>query len=337
MKSSDILTHLCDDKDLTTAQTTAMMRGILTGEWTPSQTAAALIALKIKGEKPAEIAAAAMVMRELVTPVTLAAGIDAVDTCGTGGDGSGTFNLSTTAAFIVAACGVPVAKHGNRAMSSSSGSSDVLAALGMPLDLSPAAITRLVQEVGIGFMFAPNHHAAVKHAMPVRRELGVRTLFNLLGPLTNPAGVRRQVIGVFSRELLLPYAETLAALGATRALVVHGGGLDEVSISDETDIAELKDGAIVRHTVAPEDAGLERADITAIQVASVEESRDMLLAVLAGENGAPRRAALLNAAAALIVADKAADFTDGVRQAAAAVDSGAAQKKLDDFIKAAQS
>ena len=317
---SALLTTLCDGEDLSAEQITGMMRGILSGEWTPAQTAAALTALKIKGEKPTEIAAAAAVMRELATAVQVDDCDSLVDTCGTGGDGAHTFNISTTAAFVAAACGASVAKHGNRAVSGASGSFDVLDALGMPGDLSPAAIARLIHEVGIGFMFAPNHHAAIKHAMPVRRELGVRTLFNLLGPLTNPAGARRQVIGVFSRELLLPYAEALAELGALRALVVHGGGLDEIAIATETDIAELKDGAILRRTVAPEDAGLQRGKTADLEASSVEESKAKLLSVLAGDLGAPRDVVLLNAAAALIVADKAEDFPDGVRLAGAAID-----------------
>lgn len=330
-----LLTRLIDGDTLSEAQTQAMMQGILSGDWTPAQTAGALVAMKIKGEQPQEIAAAATVMRQFATPVAVSSA-EVVDTCGTGGDGSGTFNISTTAAFVAAAAGATIAKHGNRAMSGASGSSDVLESLGMPLTLPPEQVARLIETVGIGFMFAPNHHAAMKHAVPVRRDLGVRTLFNLLGPLTNPAGARRQVIGVFSPDLLLPYTEALAQLGAAHAIVVHGNGLDEISISDSTDIAELKDGTIARTTLAPEDVGLQRAPLAALQVGSVEESKQMLLSVLDGEAGAARDVVLLNAAAALQVADRAENFADGVQQAAQAIDDGRARKKLDSFIAAAK-
>lgn len=338
MMPKTIISHLCDGRDLTDAQTQAMMRGILSGDWTSAQIAGALIALKIKGETPDEIAAAAAVMRDMATPVELdaATAAAAVDTCGTGGDGAGAFNISTTAAFVVAACGARVAKHGNRAMSGASGSADVLEALGMPMDMPPARIARLISTVGIGFMFAPNHHAAARHAAPARRELGIRTLFNLLGPLANPAGARRQVVGVFAAELLTPYAEVLGKLGATRAMVVHSNGLDEVSVCDETDIAEWRDGAVTRWVVAPDDVGLARAEREALQVGSVDESKARLLAVLAGEAGAGRDVVVMNAAAALMVADLADDFAAGVRRAQEAIDSGAAQRKLDDFIAAAR-
>ncbi len=328
-----LLTSLIDGETLSPEAMQAMMHGILSGEWTPAQTAGALIALKVKGEKPSEIAAAAEVMRQFATAVTVDSD-EVIDTCGTGGDGSGTFNISTTTAFVVAACGVPVAKHGNRAMSGASGSSDVLEKLGMPLTLSAERVAQLIKSVGIGFMFAPNHHAAMKHAVPVRRELGVRTLFNLLGPLTNPAGAKRQVIGVFAQDLLLPYAETLATLGAKHAMVVHGDGLDEVAISAPTNIAELKEGTIVRYTIAPEDVGLQRAEISAIQVTSIEESQQMLLSVLEGATGAARDIVLLNAAAGLMVADKVADFSAGVAMAAQAIDDGRARNKLQEFIRA---
>ena len=335
MEYKALLTRLTAGEALSSAEMREVMRGILSGEWTPAQTAGALVALKIKGETPAEIAAAAAVMRQFAAGVE---GVDGnvVDTCGTGGDGGGTFNISTAAAFVAAACGVRIAKHGNRAMSGASGSSDVLDALGLPLSLAPAQVATLINEVGIGFMFAPNHHAAMKHAVPVRRDLGVRTLFNLLGPLTNPAGARRQVVGVFAPELLLPYAETLGMLGAAHALVVHGGGLDEISISGETDIAELKDGSITRLTLAPEDVNLQRAELKEIQVSSVEESKAMLLGVLDGAAGAARDITLLNGAAALIVGGAAESFPAGVEMAARAVDEGRARAKLDAFIGAAQ-
>lgn len=335
MEYKDLLTRLTEGETLSSAQMQEMMRGILSGEWMPAQTAAALIALKIKGETPAEIAAAAQVMRQFSTRVEGVAA-DVVDTCGTGGDGSRTFNISTAAAFVAAACGVRIAKHGNRAMSGASGSSDVLDALGLPLTLPPARVAELINDIGIGFMFAPNHHAAMKHAVPVRRDLGVRTLFNLLGPLTNPAGARRQVVGVFAADLLLPYAETLATLGAERALVVHGGGLDEISISGSTDIAELHNGSIVRSTLTPEDAGLTRSALAEIQINSIDEAKAMLLTALDGTPGAARDIVLLNAAAVLKVAGKVEDFAAGVKMAAQAVDEGRARATLQKFITAAQ-
>jgi anthranilate phosphoribosyltransferase len=307
--------------------------GILEGEWTPVQTAGFLVAMKIKGETPEELAAAADVMRTMMIPVSLADD-NAVDTCGTGGDGAGLFNVSTAAAFVAAAAGVCVAKHGNRALSSTSGSSDLLSELGASLDTEPDKIAELIQRLGIGFMFAPNHHPAMRHAAPVRRELGVRTMFNLLGPLCNPAGVRRQVTGVFNLQLLVSYAETLAACGAQRAMVVHGEGLDEITIAGETAIAEWRDGAIVRYTIAPTDVGLSVASLDSLRVSSAAESAALINAVFAGNTGAARDIVLLNAAAALMVADKAVDFADGVQQAAVAVDSGAAAQKLSDFVAA---
>ena len=333
---SDLLMLLCEGRDLAPPQMCAMMSGILRGEWTPAQIAAALVALKIKGETPSEIAAAAGVMREMATKINIS-DARAVDTCGTGGDGARTFNISTTAAFVAAAAGVTVAKHGNRAMSGCSGSSDVLEALGMPLTMSPDKVASTIETVGIGFLFAPNHHAAVRHAVPVRRELGVRTVFNLLGPLSNPAGVRRQVIGVYSESLLIPYAEVLSQLGAQHALVVHGRGedgasLDEISISGETDIAELKDGGITRLTIAPEDFGLATVPLSSLTIATAEQAKERLLAVLDGESGAARDVVLLNAAAALIVGGAAKSFPDGIEKAATAIDSGAAKQKLDAFI-----
>lgn len=340
MDYKTLLTQLMNGEALAAADMQTMMRGIFSGEWTPAQTAGALVALQIKGETPAEIAAAASVMRELAAAVEVADSDNLVDTCGTGGDGSRTFNISTTAAFVAAACGVRIAKHGNRAMSGASGSSDVLEALGVPLTLTPAQVAAVIDKTGIGFMFAPAHHAAMKHAVPVRRELGVRTLFNLLGPLSNPAGAQRQLIGVFSADLLLPYIETLAVLGAKRALVVHGGdGLDEISISAASDIAELRDGAIVRSTVQPEAFGLSRAPLGDIQVGSVAESKEMLCAVLNNSGSAPpaaRDIVLLNAAAALTVAGVAADFADGIQQARQAIESGKARETLQAFISATQ-
>ena len=329
----EILSHLLARRDLAAAQTAAAVRGILEGAWTPAQTAGFLVALKIKGETPAEIAAAAKIMREMAVPVPLNDD-SAVDTCGTGGDGAGLFNISTAAAFVAAGAGARVAKHGNRALSGVSGSADVLSELGVPLDLPPQKTAELIRKNGVGFMFAPNHHPAMRHAAPVRKELGVRTLFNLLGPLSNPAGVRRQVVGVYDLSLLAPYAETLGAAGALRAMTVFGGGLDEITIAGETEIAEFRDGAVFRRAISPEDAGLSSAPLDSLRVSSAAESAALIRKVLDGGLGAARDIVLLNAAAALIVAEIAKDFADGVRCAAAAVDSGAARQKLKEAAAA---
>ena len=334
MTYAALLTHLLLREDLSAAQMDFAMRGILSGEWTPAQTAGFLVALKTKGETTDELAAAVQYMRKMAIAVPLQDD-SAVDTCGTGGDGAGLFNISTATAFVAAAAGARIAKHGNRALSGTSGSSDVLAELHIPPIKSPQQIAAMINDIGIGFMFAPNHHPAMRHAAPVRKELGIRTMFNLLGPMTNPAGVRRQVTGVFDVQLLTPYLETLAAAGAVRAMTVHGGGLDEISISGETDIAELKNGTILRRTISPTDVGLSIAAVDSLRVSSVGESAAMIRQVLSGQKGAARDIVLLNAAAVLIVAELADDFADGVVRAAAAIDSGAAQNKLQQLVAAA--
>ena len=330
---SDILAMLVEGRNLPEDSIFAALDGILSGQWTMAQTAAFLTAMKIKGETSDELSAAARTLRIKATPLPPIADKNAIDVCGTGGDGIGTFNISTAAAFVAAGAGATVAKHGNRAVSSTSGSSDILAKLGMPLDLSPAAVAQCINNIGIGFMFAPNHHPAMKHVAGVRRELGTQTMFNLLGPLANPAGVGRQLIGVFSPNLLIPYAKTLAALGSARSMVVHGDGLDEITIAGESEIAEIKDGAIIRYAIKPEDVGLSSASLSGVLVSSVEESEAIFLAVLEGEKGAARDIVLLNAAAALLVADLAKDFPDAVSQAAAAIDQGAAKEKLNAFLR----
>ncbi len=313
----------------------AAMAALLAGEWTDAQTAAFITAMKIKGETPAELAAAAATMRDYA--VAVKAPPDAIDMCGTGGDGGGTFNVSTTAVFVAAAAGAVVAKHGNRAVSGASGSYDLLVALGMPpAGMPPQKTADILARTGIGFMFAPNHHPAMKYAAPARKELAVRTMFNLLGPMTNPAGVSRQVVGIFTPDFLAPYAETLATLGAKRAMVVHGNGLDEITIDGESDYAEFVDGAVVRGTVAPEDAGLRRAGLSDIRAATVADSKKITLAVLDGEKGAARDIVILNAAAGLIVADIAKDFPEGAAKAAQAIDNGGAKKKMQAFIAACQ-
>lgn len=318
-------------------QMTAVMRTIMTGGATPAQIAAFLVALRMKGETVPEIAAAAGVMRELATGVDIA-GLDfPVDIVGTGGDAQGTFNVSTTAMFVAAAAGCHVAKHGNRSVSSKSGAADVLEAAGVRLNLSPEGVARCVREVGVGFMFAPGHHEAMKHAIGPRRELGVRTLFNVLGPLTNPAGVPNQVLGVFSEALVQPLAEVLHCLGSRHVLVVHAcDGLDEVSIGAETEVAELKEGAIRRYRVAPERFGLTRAPLDAIRVENPAQSLDMLHGVLAGRPGPARDIVLLNAGAAIYAAGRAATWEAGLDLADRAIASGEAARRLERLVDLTQ-
>ena len=316
-------------RDLSSEEMYTVMRAIMTGAATPAQIGGLLIGLRMKGETVEEITAAARVMRELVTPVTIADTTHLVDTCGTGGDGMHTFNISTTSAFVVAAAGAKVAKHGNRSVSSKSGSADVLEAAGVNLELSPQQVARCVQEVGVGFMFAPRHHGAMKHAIGPRREMGVRTLFNLLGPMTNPAAAPNQVLGVFSAHWLEPLAQVLARLGSRHVLVVHAeDGLDEISIGGVTRVAELKDGVVSSFTLWPEQFGLKRGDIQALVVATAEDSLAMLRAVLDNTPGPARDIVLLNAGAAIYTAGLAQTLTAGVAAAELAIVSGAARAKL---------
>lgn len=333
MELREAIARCIDRRDLTAEEMTAVMRTIMTGGATPAQIAGFLVALRVKGEAVPEIAAAAGVMRELATGVDIA-GLDfPVDIVGTGGDASGTFNISTTAMFVAAAAGCHVAKHGNRSVSSNSGAADVLEAAGVRLNLSPAQVARCVREVGVGFMFAPGHHSAMKHAIGPRRELGVRTIFNVLGPLTNPAGVPNQLLGVFSESLLQPLAEVLRRLGSRHVLVVHArDGLDEISISAETDVAELKDGEVHRYRIEPESFGLARAPLDSIRVQDPTESLAMLRGVLADRPGPPRDIVLLNAGAAIYAAGRAGSIEAGLARAAAAIGSGEAQRRLDQLI-----
>ncbi|HYN77324.1 MAG TPA: anthranilate phosphoribosyltransferase [Lamprocystis sp. (in: g-proteobacteria)] len=327
------ITSCVEGRDLDSAQMTAVMRVIMTGGATAAQIAGFLVALRMKGESVPEIAAAAGVMRELATGVDIAGLEFPVDIVGTGGDASGTFNVSTTAMFVAAAAGCHVAKHGNRSVSSKSGAADVLEAAGVRLNLTPEQVARCVREVGVGFMFAPGHHSAMKHAIGPRRELGVRTIFNVLGPLTNPAGVPNQVLGVFSESLLQPLAEVLQRLGSRHVLVVHArDGLDEISIGAETEVAELKDGVISRRRISPEDFGLPRARLDAIRVADPLASLVMLRGVLADEPGPARDIVLLNAGAAIYAAGRATSLADGVARAAAAITSGEAGRRLERLI-----
>jgi anthranilate phosphoribosyltransferase len=291
-----------------------------------------LMALRVRGETVDEITGAVSTMRAKMLPVE--APVDAIDVVGTGGDGAGTYNISTCAAFIVAGAGVPVAKHGNRALSSKSGAADALMALGVKIDLEPPAISRCIKEAGIGFMFAPVHHPAMKHVGPTRVELGTRTIFNLLGPLSNPAGVKRQMVGVFSKHWIEPVAEVLNALGSDRAWIVHGSdGLDEITTTGPTFVAELSGGKIKTFEIKPEDAGLARAKAEDLKGADGAHNAAALRAVLEGKPGAYRDVAILNAAASLVVAGKANALVDGVKLAAKSVDSGSAKARLDKLVQ----
>jgi len=310
-----------------------VMRQIMRGELTPAQIAGFIIGLRVKKETVGEIAAAAQVMREFATLVPLKDHQHVVDVVGTGGDGAHTFNISTAATFVAAAAGARVAKHGNRSVSSRSGSADVLEALGAKLDLTPAQIAQSVEKVGVGFMFAPSHHPAMKHAAVVRKELGVRTIFNILGPLTNPAGAQNQLMGVFHTDLVGIQTRVLQRLGARHVMVVYGrDGLDEISISGETLVGELINGEIREYEMHPSQFGLEVYDRRAIQVNSVEESRQMILAVLENQPGPALNIVVLNAGAALYVAGVAKSMEEGIERARKAIAKGEAKQRLDDFV-----
>lgn len=317
-----------DGRNLSAEEMRAAMQLVMTGEATPAQIGGFLIALRMKGETVEEIAAAAGVMRSLATGVQID-GEHVVDIVGTGGDGTSTFNISTTAAFVVAACGGRVAKHGNRSVSSRSGAADLLEAAGVNLGLGPAAVRRCVDEVGLGFMFAPNHHSAMRHAVGPRREMGVRTVFNLLGPLTNPAGAPNQLLGVFDARWVEPIAHVLNRLGSHHVLVVHSeDGLDEISIGAPTTVAELRDGEVSTYQLSPEQFGLDRAPLASIMVDSVEASLARVREVLDDRPGPARDVTLLNAAAALYAAGLAGSVAEGLQRAGEALASGAAADVL---------
>ncbi len=323
-------------RDLGADDMQSVMRAIMTGEATPAQIGGFLVGLRMKGETVEEITAAAGVMRELASGVQVT-GEHVVDTCGTGGDGANTFNISTASAFVTAAAGARVAKHGNRSVSSKSGSADVLEAAGVKLDLSPEQVAACVNELGVGFMFAPMHHSAMKHAIGPRREMGVRTLFNVLGPLTNPAGAPNQVIGVFDKAWCQPLAEVLARLGSRHVMVVHAeDGMDEISIGAATFVAEMRDGKVSTYTVTPEDFGLSRGDVSTLGVADAAESLAIIRQVLANENGAARDIVALNAGAAIYVAGLADTLAAGVTRAQEAIASGAALAKLNGLVEFSQ-
>jgi anthranilate phosphoribosyltransferase len=314
-----------------------IMRQIMRGELSPAQIAGFIMGLRVKKETIGEIAAAAQVMRELATPVEVKDDKHLVDTCGTGGDSAHTFNVSTCAAFVAAAAGAKVAKHMGRSVSSSSGSAEVLEALGANIAVTPEQTGLAIEKLGLGFMFAPAHHAAMKHAAAVRRELGVRTIFNILGPLTNPAGAQMQLMGVFHPDLVGIQIRVLQRLGSRRAMTVYGlEGLDEISVSGQTMVGELKDGKIAEYVIHPERFGLPVHDPAALRVATVEESRKVVVAALENSAGAPRDIVALNAGAAIYVAGRTPSFEDGVEKAFELIRSGAARAKLEAFVKFTQ-
>ena len=335
MQYKDWLTLVLERRDLPHDAMLAAMRALMGGEWTPAQIAGFLIALRMKGETVTEIAAAADVMRELSTKVPLAGVDHLVDTCGTGGDGAHTFNISTAAAFVAAACGARVAKHGGRSVSSTSGSAD---ALGVNVNLPPERVAEAVKTLGVGFMFAPNHHSAMKHAAPVRKELGVRTLFNLLGPLTNPAGAPNQVMGVFHRDLTGTLARVLQTLGSRHVLVVHAEeGLDELSLASPSTVAELKDGHVTEYELEPSVFGLPQVAAADMVVKGRDEAVEMLLAALENRHAGAAAIVALNAGAAIYVAGRTASLNDGVTQAQRAIASLAARDVLERYRRFSQS
>ena len=327
------LTRIIEHREIFHDEMLSLMRAIMGGEMSPVLIAALAIGLRVKKETIGEIAAAAQVMRELSTKVPVDDTRHLVDTCGTGGDGAHTFNISTAAMFVAAAAGARVAKHGGRSVSSQSGSADVLEALGANINLSPEQVARCIEQCGVGFMFAPNHHSAMKHAAPVRRELGVRTIFNILGPLTNPAGAPNQLMGVFHRDLVGIQVRVLQRLGSRHAMTVYGlENLDEISIAGETLIGELKAGEVCEYTVVPEQFGLSRHDSAQLRVANVEESKKLLLAAVEGSHPAARDIVCLNAGASLYVAGRAISLEEGVDLARQVITSGAARDKVESYI-----
>ena len=323
-------------QNLTHAEMAEVMQTIMSGQATPSQIGGFLVGLRMKGETVDEIVAAAKVMRTLSTPVNVK-GPHLIDTCGTGGDSSGTFNISTASAFVVAAAGGKVAKHGNRSISSKSGSADVLETAGVRLDLNAEQVAQCIEHLGVGFMFAPQHHSAMKHAIGPRREMGVRTIFNVLGPLTNPAGAPNQVLGVFSARLLEPLANVLKQLGSEHVLVVNADdGMDEISISSATQVAELKNGQITTYTVTPEQFGLQRADITSLKVDDAAQSLKMIQSVFDRTQSAALDIVKLNAGAAIYAAGLSDDLAQGIQKADEVITNGAAKQKFESLIQYTQ-
>jgi anthranilate phosphoribosyltransferase len=332
MEFQNAIKKIIDKQALNAEEMTQAMRTIMTGQATSTQIGGFLVALRMRGETVTEISAATRVMRELYTRVEVSPE-HLVDTCGTGGDSSGTFNISTASAFVTAAAGARVAKHGNRSISSKSGSADVLEAAGINLNITPEQVAECIDTLGVGFLFAQRHHSAMGHASTPRRELGIRTLFNLLGPMANPANAPNQVLGVFALEWVRPMAEVLQTLGSRHVMVVHAeDGLDEISIASPTSVAELKDGVIREYSLQPEDFGLQRASLDSLRVNNALESLMLIQQVLAGTSGAARDIACLNAGAAIYVAGVADSHAAGIAKAQQAIDSGAAAQRLQQLI-----
>ena len=334
---TEALSQLVDRRDLSYDDMLNVFRRLMNGELSPVQISALTIALRVKRESIEEIAAAAQVMRELVTPVNTSHVDQLVDLCGTGGDGAHSFNISTAAMFVAAAAGATVAKHGGRSVSSSSGSADVLEALGVAINLKPEQVAHSIEQVGVGFMFAPNHHSAMKYAAPVRKELGIRTLFNVLGPLTNPARAKRQVMGVFHADLVGLQARVLQRLGSTHVMIVHGqNGMDELCLECPTHVGELVDGQVIEYTVTPESVGLKTQSHASLVAHSAEESKAKIMAVLCNESSASRDIVIFNAAAALYTGGVVSSLKLGVELAADTIASGLAKDKLHAFIQCTQ-
>ncbi len=337
MNPQEALSRIIDQGEISHDEMVSLMRQIMEGEVSPIMISAIMIGLRVKRESVGEISAAAEVMRELATKVEIENRQNLVDTCGTGGDSAHTFNISTAAAFVAAAAGARVAKHGGRSVSSKSGSADVLESLGVNLNQTPQQVAQEISQIGVGFMFAPNYHSAMKYAAPVRRELGVRTLFNILGPLTNPAGAENQVIGVFHEDLVGIVARVLQKLGSHHVMVVNGeDGLDEITIAGKTRIGELKHGEVSEYTIRPEDFGMKVSAIESIQVENSEQSRALLQSVLDNQPGPALDIVLLNAGAAIYVSGVTDSLQEGVVSARAAVKSGAAKEKLRQLVEMTQ-
>ena len=338
MTPSQTLQLLIDGKVLPEAEMVQIMRAIMGGELPGPMVAALLVALRSKKETPTEIAAAATVMRDFATAVNVKDKTHLVDVVGTGGDGAHTFNISTASMFVASAAGAKIAKHGNRSVSSKSGSADVLEALGVKLNLSAAAVSQCIEQLGIGFMFAPNHHPAMKNVVPVRKDLGVRTIFNILGPLTNPAKAPNILMGVFHPELVATQAKVLQLMGAEHALVVHGNdGLDEITLSGSTMVAELRNGQISQYEIKPSDFGIANASMENLKVADAQESKAIILNIMNNQSGPARDVVCLNAGATLYAANVCKSIAEGVQLASSTITSGKAKQKLEAFVALTQS
>ena len=338
MNINQAIKAVIEKKHLNESDMLDVMNSIMTGQTTDAQIGAFLVGLSMKGETIEEITASAKVMRSLATPVEIKSNKYLVDTCGTGGDGLGLFNISTASAFVVAAAGGKVAKHGNRSISSKSGSADVLESAGVNLNLSPSLISECIEQIGVGFMFAPAHHSAMKHAIGPRKELAVRTIFNVLGPLTNPAKAPNQVMGVYDKNLIEPIANVLKELGSRHVMVVHSDdGLDEFSIADKTYVAELKDGNVSTYSVHPEDFGLTLGDLKDIRADNADASLALITEAFSGRNGTAKNIISLNAGAAIYVSGLTTSLQSGIDRANQVLSDGSSQKKLDEYIKISNS